>query len=127
MGLSVSRMASSEYGKTKKTSLGDLPECCVASILVHLDPTDISRLAGLNKAFSGAANSDSVWTSKLPLNYKYLLDKASMDANNEVEDFKTLTQKEIYAHLCSPKVIDDSTKVGFVFISWFLSRVIGGM
>ncbi|GFZ07047.1 phloem protein 2-A12 [Actinidia rufa] len=37
-----------------ETGLGDLPEGCVASVLVHLDPPEICRLARLNRAFRDA-------------------------------------------------------------------------
>ncbi|KAL1060635.1 hypothetical protein V6Z11_1Z082600 [Gossypium hirsutum] len=53
--------------------LGDLPESCVASIIQHLDPPEICKLAKLNRAFSAASWADFVWESKLPPNYHILL------------------------------------------------------
>ncbi|CAA6663361.1 unnamed protein product [Spirodela intermedia] len=74
--------------------LGDLPEACVAAVLVYLDPPDICRVARLNRAFRGAASADYVWESKLPSNYAYLICK-----------------KEIYARLCKPNPFDGGTKI----------------
>ncbi|MQL81159.1 hypothetical protein Taro_013623 [Colocasia esculenta] len=95
--------------------LGDLPEACVASVLVNLDPPEICRLARLNRAFEGAASADFVWESKLPSNYGYMLEKIA----DEVEDGaskhkkggKRLGKKEIYARLCRPNPFDGGAKM----------------
>jgi hypothetical protein len=56
-----------------KPSLGDLPESCVALLLVNLDPLEICKLARLNRAFCGASLANFVWESKLSSNYKALV------------------------------------------------------
>lgn len=87
-----------------KTGLGDLPESCVASVLMNLEPTDICRLAKLNRAFRGASSADFVWESKLPANYRQLIAKI-------FDNFPdNLCKKDIYASLCRTNSIDGSTK-----------------
>ncbi|KAL6979634.1 hypothetical protein U1Q18_021289 [Sarracenia purpurea var. burkii] len=86
-------------------SLGDLPECCVASVLGYLDPPEICRLAKLNRTFRGASSADFVWESKLPANYDTLI--------QTVFDFfpPNLCKKEIYKRLCRLNSLDGGTKV----------------
>ncbi|CAK9188639.1 unnamed protein product [Ilex paraguariensis] len=85
-------------------SLGDLPESCVASVLVYLDPPEICRLAILNRAFRGASSADFVWESKLPLNYGSVIKRV-------FDDFpEKLCKRDIYARLCRPNSIDGGTK-----------------
>lgn len=91
---------------SSETGLRDIPESCVASILLHLTPTEICKLARLNRAFRGAALADFVWESKLPRNYGYLVDKLF---DGVPESFR---KKEIYARLCRPNSFDEGTKVG---------------
>jgi hypothetical protein len=47
--------------------LGDLPELCTVEVLLRLGAPNICRLARLNLAFCGAADTDFVWEAKLPL------------------------------------------------------------
>lgn len=90
------------------TGLGDLPEGCVAELLLRLNPSEICRLARLNRAFRGAAGSDFVWEAKLPENYQYMMEKAI----HEVGAAKfPASKKRIYARLCRPNPIDGGSKV----------------
>ncbi|KAJ6344227.1 hypothetical protein OIU76_005866 [Salix suchowensis] len=59
-------------GPSSKPRLGDIPESCLALVLMHLDPPDICKLARLNRAFRGASSADFIWESKLPSNYKFI-------------------------------------------------------
>lgn len=77
--------------------LGDIPENCVALVLMYLDPPDICKLARLNKACRGASLADFIWESKLPLNYKFITEKALEDTSSIAE----LGKKDVYARLCS--------------------------
>ncbi|XP_056173962.1 F-box protein PP2-A12-like isoform X1 [Syzygium oleosum] len=94
-------------GPAAATGLGDLPEGCAASILAYLEPTDICRLGGLNRAFRGASWADFVWESKLPENYGVLVEKvlggACVVGNG-------LSKREIYTRLCRANVFDGGTK-----------------
>ncbi|KAK6935332.1 Phloem protein 2-like [Dillenia turbinata] len=86
------------------TNLGDLPESCVALVLRNLDPPEICKLAGLNRAFRGASWADFVWESKLPSNYQSLIDKFP---NNFPSN---LSKRDIYSRLCRLNSFDDGTK-----------------
>ncbi|KAG7015612.1 F-box protein PP2-A12, partial [Cucurbita argyrosperma subsp. argyrosperma] len=84
--------------------LGDLPENCVADVLGHLSPVEICRLARLNRAFRGASWADFVWDSKLPSNYRVLVQRL-------FGDFVRITSKrEIYTKLCQQNPLDDGNK-----------------
>lgn len=93
-------------GPSSKPRLGDIPESCLALVLMHLDPPDICKLARLNRAFHGASSADFIWESKLPSNYKFICEK--------VLDEKTvvgLEKKDVYARMCRPNPFDGGTKV----------------
>ncbi|KAI3453658.1 hypothetical protein Pfo_010321 [Paulownia fortunei] len=110
MGSSFSFLASSgssDGGPSPEPGLGDLPESCVASVLVYLDPPQICRLAMLNRAFRGASSADFVWESKLPLNYGDVIDKVF-----EKDDAfcKGLCKRDIYSRLCRPNSFDGGAK-----------------
>lgn len=107
MGAGVSSsMGPGERRRAQETGLGDLPESCIAELMLHLDPPGICKLAKLSRTFRGAASGDFVWETKLPRNYRYLLDKVS----DEVEHKVPLTKKEIYAQLCRRNPFDGGTK-----------------
>jgi hypothetical protein len=106
-------------GELGETSLGDMPESCVAAVLLYLDPPEICQVARLNRAFRGAASADCVWATKLPANYRYLaaLTAAADDERRPDGDANgrrislAATKKEIYARLCRPTPIDAGRKV----------------
>lgn len=88
-----------------KPGLGDLPESCVASIIARLDPPEICKLAKLNRAFRCASLADVVWESKLPSNYRTLIEKVLGDLK------ENMSKREIYARLCGVNTLDGGTKV----------------
>ncbi|KAK8691789.1 hypothetical protein V6N13_075285 [Hibiscus sabdariffa] len=85
-------------------TLGDLPEICVASIIRHLNPPEICKLAELNQAFRGASWDDFVWESKLPPNYQILVHKVLGLVPQK------LGKRDIYTRLCRPNTFDGGTK-----------------
>lgn len=87
--------------------LGDIPESCVALVLTYLDPPEICKLARLNRAFRGASLADFIWESKLPSNYRFILDKVLQDSSV----FESKKKKDVYARLCRPNPFDNGTKV----------------
>jgi hypothetical protein len=107
MGAGFSGFAAESNGgcPPTKPSLGDVPENCISSILMYLDPPEICKLARLNRTFRGASWADFLWESKLPSNYKFLVTKILH------EDPQKLAKKEIYARLCRPNRFDNATKV----------------
>ena len=93
-----------------ETGLGDLPESVVGSVLVHLNPQEICRLAALNRAFRGASSADFVWESKLPENYDSVISRV-FDQDDDNGLTSDLCKKDIYARLSRPNSIDGGTKV----------------
>ena len=91
--------------------LGDIPESCIASVLMYLDPPEICELARLNRAFRGASEADFIWELKLPTNYRYIMEKVF-----DEETMLKLRKKDVYARLCRPISFDNGTKV-YLFIS----------
>ncbi|KAF6154432.1 hypothetical protein GIB67_028324 [Kingdonia uniflora] len=87
-----------------KPSLGEVPESCVALVLMHLDPQEICRLSRVNRSFCGASSADFIWESKLPSNYRYLMEKLFDGVSRD------LCKKEIYAMLSRPNSFDDGAK-----------------
>ncbi|GAB4834340.1 hypothetical protein Ancab_032594 [Ancistrocladus abbreviatus] len=103
-GASGLREEASGSSSSAMVGLGDLPESCVAMVLMHLEPQDICKLAKLNRAFRGASSADFVWESKLPSNYQRLVEKVF---DKLPED---LCKKDIYALLCRCNSFDGGTK-----------------
>lgn len=105
MGASLSNLSEGgANGSTLGPGLGDIPESCVACVFLYLTPPEICNLARLNRAFRGAASSDSVWESKLPPNYQYLLDLLPS------QRYQNLCKKDIFALLSRPVPFDDGNK-----------------
>lgn len=97
--------------------LGDLPEDCVALILSRLDPQQICRLATLNRAFRRASLSDAVWESKLPENYKLVVEKLFGDGmHHQVQEMGN--KRRVYAMLSRVNSFDNATKVAPIFIPY---------
>ncbi|XP_059296275.1 F-box protein PP2-A15-like isoform X1 [Lycium ferocissimum] len=105
MGASLSNAADNGSGLTTGvTGLGDMPESCVALVFMYLTPPEICSLARLNRAFCGAASSDAVWESKLPLNYQRMLDLLPRWR------YEGLSKKGIFALLSGPVTFDNDYK-----------------
>lgn len=105
MGASLSNLTEGgSNGSGNGPGLGDIPESCVACVFMYLTPPEICNLARLNRAFRGAASSDSVWESKLPPNYQDLLDLLPPDHHCH------LSKKNIFALLSRSIPFDDGTK-----------------
>ena len=102
----TSGIRSSPSLETTKPGLGDLPENCISSIIKYLDPPEICKLAVLNRAFRGASLADFVWESKLPSNYKFLVEKVLQYGTPHY-----MPKKDIYSKLCQPNRFDGGTKV----------------
>ncbi|KAI4364223.1 hypothetical protein MLD38_020345 [Melastoma candidum] len=106
MGATLSGLADGSTGNGVGIGpgLGDIPESCVAKVFLHLTPPEICNLARLNRAFRGAASSDSVWDKKLPGNYRDLLDLLPP------ERYRNLSKKDIFALLSRPVAFHDGNK-----------------
>ncbi|KAL2324502.1 hypothetical protein Fmac_023560 [Flemingia macrophylla] len=107
-GVSSSNKIENEEGSicsSSRPGLGDIPESCISSLFMNLDPPDICKLATVNRAFHRASSADFVWESKLPPSYKFLANKVLKE-----ENIATMTKKEIYAKLSLPNTFDGGTK-----------------
>lgn len=116
MGAGVSSDLDAQKGTKNfelKTGLDDVPESCISSIFMYLDPPEICKLARLNKAFRGASSADFVWETKLPSNFRYLVEKV-LGRNPD-----SLCKKETFARLCSPNRFDGGNKVVFFSSSFY--------
>ncbi|KAF8397798.1 hypothetical protein HHK36_016721 [Tetracentron sinense] len=97
--------------------LGDIPESCISYVFTYLTPPEICDLARLNRAFRGAASSDSVWEPKLPPNFQDLLDLLPP------EKYQNLSKKDIFAILSRSVPFDDGTKACEVWLDKVTGRV----
>lgn len=115
----------------RHTSLGDMPESCVAAVLLYLDPAEICQVACLNRAFRGAASADCIWAAKLPANHRYLAalaaaaddDDCSCGCDGVAAEGSCSTvaiKKELYARLCRPTPFDGGTKVISLFFFYLV-------
>lgn len=95
-----------EEGYSRKPRLVDLPENCVALIMMRLDPPEICRLARLSSVFRRASSADFIWESKLPPNYRIIARKVFDEIT-----LRKLIKKDLYAKLTRPNLFDGGTKV----------------
>lgn len=105
MGAALSNLAEGGGNGGGGPGLGDIPEACVACAFMYLTPPEICNLARLNRAFRGAASSDSVWESKLPPNYQDLLALLLPP-----ESYQDCTKKKIFSLFAKSISFDDKTK-----------------
>ncbi|KAK1429420.1 hypothetical protein QVD17_11629 [Tagetes erecta] len=104
MGVSSSTLTEAGSTTGNGPGLGDIPESCIACVFTYLTPPEICSLAQLNRAFRGAASSDTVWELKLPHNYRDLLDLMPR------ERYQNLCKKDVFALLSRPVPFDDGNK-----------------
>ena len=109
MGAGISAINAEEkdgafLAPTSSPGLSDIPESCISYLLMNFDPTDICKLARVNRAFHRASSADFIWESKLPS--KFLVKKIIGE-----ENLQNMTKKQIYAKLCRPYRFDGANKV----------------
>ncbi|KAF0904913.1 hypothetical protein E2562_038698 [Oryza meyeriana var. granulata] len=99
-------------------SLGDMPESCIAAVLLYLDLPEICHVTHLNQAFRGIASTDWVWVAKLPANYVAYVNSdnngdgdSAMEGNGSRSSFAVaMIKNKIYARMCLPTPFDGGTK-----------------
>ena len=82
-----------------------LPEDCVSVILSFTSPADTFRSSMVSSTFHSAAESNVVWETFLPADYKDVLSRV-------VTPLAFTTKKELFLCLCNPVLIDGGKKVG---------------
>lgn len=109
MGANISGIDADSDGDNyvPRPKLGDIPESCLALVLMNFDPPEICKLARLNRGFRGASVADFIWEEKLPPNYRSLI----QELKNFDEFSMNLRKKDIYARLCRRNPFDGGTKV----------------
>jgi hypothetical protein len=86
-----------------------LPEECIASVLSFTSPPDACRSLSVSTNFRSAAESDTVWESFLPPQYKSIISR-SADSSSSL--CFSSSKKELYLSLCDhPLLIDEGRKV----------------
>ncbi|XP_009758502.1 F-box protein PP2-A13-like [Nicotiana tabacum] len=107
MGANASCIDSRKDGlnnESLKRKLEDIPEACVALVLSYLDPPEICKLARINRVFRAASSADFIWESKLPSNYRYLLEEVlGMNVAG-------MHKKDIFARLSKTNSFDGGTR-----------------
>lgn len=109
MGANISGVTP-EFDRSSEPRLSDLPENCVALIMMRLDPPEICRLARLSRVFRRASSADFIWEPKLPPSYRAIARKVFDEIT-----LRKLLKKDLYAKLCRPNLFDGGTKVGTLF------------
>ena len=101
----------SSGGSVEASSLPNLPEACIATILSCLSPRDVAKAACVCKSYHLASQSDSVWASLLP--------RYHMDILDLITDPKPVfkSKRDIYNYLTTPKFFAERTKVPCGFLS----------
>ncbi|XP_059439734.1 putative F-box protein PP2-B12 [Corylus avellana] len=83
-----------------------LPEECIASVLSFTSPPDACRSLSVSTNFRLAAESDAVWESFLPPQYKSIISRSA-----ESSALCISSKKELYLRLCDhPLLIDEGRK-----------------
>ncbi|CAN0892415.1 F-box protein PP2-B10 [Linum grandiflorum] len=96
--------------------MNQLPEDCIAKVMSYLGPHQSCRLATVSRTFSSASQSDVLWESFLPANYRSVISQSS--------DPSLLTgsvpKKELFRLLCQRPILIDQGKK-----SWMLEKQSG--
>lgn len=82
-----------------------LPEACIANIISFTSPADIFSSSAVSLVFRLAGDSDFVWETFLPSDYKSLISRST----DHQRSFSS--KKEIYRCLCDSLLIDNARKV----------------
>lgn len=124
MGLSGFSLMGANISDTsgRMSGLEAMPENCVALVLMHMDPTEICKLAGVNRLFRDAASADFIWESKLPCNYQFLMDKV-FEFDEKKRAMVNLRKKDVYARLCRRNPLNGISKVSLCSLLFFSSSL----
>ena len=92
-----------------------LPEGCIAGILAWTSPRDVCRMSAVSLEFLSAAESDALWETFLPADYREIIGLSSESSSH----LSISSKKEVFFRLCnSPLLIDGGKKVIFVQIKF---------
>ncbi|KAJ6694496.1 hypothetical protein OIU85_005202 [Salix viminalis] len=80
-----------------------LPEGCVSAILSFTSPQDACKSSLVSTIFQAAADSDAVWESFLPADYRDMVSRSDFPC-------KCSSKKELFLLLCNSVLIDGGRK-----------------
>lgn len=78
--------------------INQLPAECISSILAFTSPKDACRSPVVSPTFKYAADSDALWTTFLPSDYRQIISQASSSSTSSFLD--SLPKKDLYFRLC---------------------------
>lgn len=87
------------------SNIESLPYDCVCAILSHTSPIEARRFSLVSPTLGSCANSDIVWRSFLPSDYKDIVSSA---VNPFTLNFSSY--KQLFHALCQPLLIDHGNK-----------------
>lgn len=121
MGAGASSVMGPEgEGAHQETAMGDLPENCIATMLMGMGPAEICRLARINRTFRAAAAADFIWEEKLPDGYGRFVERVL--GAEESKKVSARGKKVVYSRLCRRNLFDGGTKVQSFDIDCVWSR-----
>ncbi|KAI4346202.1 hypothetical protein L6164_013274 [Bauhinia variegata] len=80
-------------------NITNLPEECISQIISYTSPKDACRCSLVNSALRAVADSDDVWESFLPSDYKEIISQSSSP------HLISLYKKSLFFHLCDQPVL----------------------
>ncbi|XP_023526929.1 putative F-box protein PP2-B8 [Cucurbita pepo subsp. pepo] len=83
--------------------INQLPVECISSILAFSSPKDACRSATVSPAFRSAADSEALWTTFLPSDYRQIISQASSPSTTSF--LNSLSKKALYFHLCDRQLL----------------------
>ncbi|XP_023528482.1 putative F-box protein PP2-B12 [Cucurbita pepo subsp. pepo] len=91
--------------------INQLPVECIATILAFTSPKDACRSATVSPAFRSAADSEALWTTFLPSDYRQIISQASSPSTTSF--LNSLSKKALYFHLCDRLLLIGSGNSSF--------------
>ncbi|KAG6582460.1 putative F-box protein PP2-B12, partial [Cucurbita argyrosperma subsp. sororia] len=92
-------------------AINQLPVECISSILAFTSPKDACRSAAVSPAFRSAADSEALWTTFLPSDYRQIISQASSPSTTSF--LNSLSKKALYFHLCDHPLLIGSGNSSF--------------
>ncbi|KAK1389391.1 Phloem protein 2-6 [Heracleum sosnowskyi] len=95
-----------------------LPEGCIAEIVSHTTPADACHVALVSTTFHSVADSDPVWNTFLPSDYRQFLSRAVENQPIHHVLRSSPSNKDLYLSLSDHPLIIDSASMSFSLDKW---------
>ncbi|CAI0545480.1 unnamed protein product [Linum tenue] len=86
--------------------MNELPEECIAKVMSYLGPQQACRLASVSRTFSSASQSDVLWESFLPSDYRSIISQSSDPSLLST----SASKQHLFRRLCQQPVLLDQGK-----------------